>query len=89
MNDMSELKQFILKPAMPVLMFPGQTSRDPKMIERILKVWPEGLEIVEVASSCLGRDIAGILNSDKPFESNQDIQVAVFLTSHLIFIFPR
>ena len=66
-----------------VLMFPGQTTRDPLMLERALAAWPDGGKIVAEASEVLGRDIRASLLGPDPFGSGRDIQVAVFLTSHV------
>lgn len=67
----------------PVFMFPGQTSRDPRMLERILAAWKPGASMVEEASGRLGRDLRASLLADEAFSTNRDIQVSVFLTTHI------
>jgi [acyl-carrier-protein] S-malonyltransferase len=70
----------------PVFMFPGQSSKHPEMLERIIAVSPALTEpIIELASSVLGRDLRGCYASENPFSfaSNRDVQVGVFLVNHL------
>ncbi len=66
-----------------IFMFPGQSSRYPEMIDRIVDAWPDAAAIVEQASETLGRDLRARYVDDSSFESNRDVQVGVFLTSHL------
>ncbi len=66
-----------------IFMFPGQSSRYPEMIERIVDAWPEAAAIVAHASEVLGRDLRARYHRETSFESNRDVQVGVFLTSHL------
>jgi [acyl-carrier-protein] S-malonyltransferase len=69
---------------MPVIfMFPGQSSRYPEMLERIVDAWPDAVGIVTQASEVLGRDLRALYRDETSFESNRDVQVGVFLTSHL------
>lgn len=67
----------------PIFMFPGQSSRDPAMLNRVMDVWPGARAIVDRSSEHLGRNLLEIIHSDGAFESNQTVQVAVFLTSYL------
>ena len=53
------------------------------MLDRVIDIWPEAQAIVDQASKHLGRDLLKIIHSEKAFESNQTVQVAVFLTSYL------
>lgn len=68
-----------------VFMFPGQSSRDPEMLERIVAAWQPAAALVFDASDILGRDLAAHYRADNAaaFSSNRDIQVAVFLCSEL------
>jgi [acyl-carrier-protein] S-malonyltransferase len=70
----------------PILMFPGQSSRDAAMIERALSLEPEAnTQLVREASDVLGRDLLAHYRADNPaiFATNRDIQVGVFLANHL------
>lgn len=68
-----------------VFMFPGQSSRYAEMLERIIAAWPPGAAIVERASAVLGRDLREHYQSGREgvFGLNRDIQVGVFVASHL------
>jgi len=68
-----------------VFMFPGQSSRDPAMFERLLALRPLNREILEQASHVLGRNVKEHYRSDNPdvFGTNRDVQVGVFLANHL------
>jgi [acyl-carrier-protein] S-malonyltransferase len=71
---------------MKVLLFPGQNSRDPAMLVRMLAAWPEGTAVVDEASDVLGRDLWAAYNprrGEKMFADNRAVQVGVFLCSHL------
>ncbi len=67
-----------------VLMFPGQSSRYPEMIDKLAAV-PTGAAIVAQASAVLGRDLRAHYRSGNPdgFATNRDVQVGVFLANHL------
>src|SRR5215204_905002 len=70
----------------PVLMFPGQSSRYPAMVERALSLAPEeNTDLVREASDLLGRDLLAHYRTDNPdaFAASRDIQVGVFLSNHL------
>lgn len=73
-----------MKPS-TVLMFPGQSSRDPAMIERIIRDQPLLQGVLAGAAAVLGRNLARHYRSDNPviFATNRDIQVGVFLANHL------
>jgi [acyl-carrier-protein] S-malonyltransferase len=68
-----------------VLMFPGQSSRDPAMLTRIVSAWPPAAAVIAEASEILGRDLARHYRLDDPamLARNRDIQVGVFLCSYL------
>jgi [acyl-carrier-protein] S-malonyltransferase len=68
-----------------VLMFPGQSSRDPAMFEGALALYPAGRAILEQASEVLGRDLQRHYRAENPrvFATNRDVQVGVFLANHL------
>lgn len=66
-------------------MFPGQSSRDPGMFERLLALHPLNREIFEHASVVLGRDLGRHYQADNTeiFATNRDVQVGVFLANHM------
>ena len=68
-----------------VFMFPGQSSRDPGMFDRLLPFHPITGTIFEHASDVLGRDLGRHYQAENPgiFETNQDVQVGVFLANHM------
>lgn len=68
-----------------VFMFPGQSSRDPGMFERLLALRPRNAVIFEHAADILGRDVRRhyqVGNADM-FATNRDIQVGVFLANYM------
>jgi [acyl-carrier-protein] S-malonyltransferase len=66
-------------------MFPGQSSRDPGMFERLRALHPMTREIFEHASDVLGRDLGLQYQAENPriFASNRDVQVGVFLANYM------
>lgn len=67
-----------------VYMFPGQSSRYPEMLDRIVDAWSPARAVVDRASEALGRDLLQrYRGGEAVFESNRDVQVGVFLVSHL------
>jgi len=68
-----------------VFMFPGQSSREAGMIDRIVSAWPPAAQIVEYGSELLGRDLRAkyAQPAEQAFATNRDIQVGVFLSSFL------
>ncbi len=68
-----------------VFMFPGQSSRDPGMFERLLALRPRNREIFEQASDVLGRNLKKHYQTDNPdvFATNREVQVGVFLANHM------
>ncbi len=70
-----------------VFMFPGQSSRYPEMIQRITESFAPARAVVEAASEILARDLFGVHQTGSvAFERNRDVQVGVFLTSHLYML---
>lgn len=68
-----------------VFMFPGQSSRDPGMFERLRALHPITRTIFEHASDVLGRDLCPDYHAGNPaiFATNRDVQVGVFLANHM------
>jgi [acyl-carrier-protein] S-malonyltransferase len=68
-----------------VFMFPGQNSRYPDMIEKLVAKDTISARLVAEASDILGRDLARHYRSGNPniFACNRDVQVGVFLANHL------
>ena len=65
--------------------FPGQNSRYPSMLPKLLEVDRENARWVERASDTLGRDLARHYQASNPdiFGRNRDVQIGVFLANHL------
>jgi len=68
-----------------VFMFPGQSSREPRMIEKIIAADSDSAATVARASAILGRDLAAHYRAanEAIFACNRDIQIGVFLANHL------
>lgn len=68
-----------------VLLFPGQSSRYPGMLDKAVALHPENARIVERASRLIGRDLAAhyAVSAEAPFARNVDVQIGVFLANHL------
>jgi len=68
-----------------VFMFPGQSSRYVGMLDRVAEIWPKAKDVVASASEVLGRDLGKLYGEadETLFEKNRNVQVGVFLTSHL------
>ena len=66
-------------------MFPGQSSRYPEMIEKLITEDPALARFVGEASEILGRDLAAHYRASNPevLARNRDVQVGVFLANHL------
>lgn len=66
-----------------VFMFPGQSSRDPEMLER-LRGREDAMRVIEEASDVLKRDILAHYSAanESAFETNRDVQVGVFVANH-------
>lgn len=68
-----------------VLMFPGQASEYPAMLERAVARWPKAVNACEHASSVLGWDVLKHYRSDTPgsLTSNEHVQIGVYLCDYL------
>jgi [acyl-carrier-protein] S-malonyltransferase len=68
-----------------VFMFPGQSSRYPELLKKLLDQGPENRAIVQDAADVLGRDLERDFSPANPgiFDRNQDIQVGVFLANYI------
>jgi [acyl-carrier-protein] S-malonyltransferase len=69
-----------------VFMFPGQTSRYPGMLDRLVELRPRNRGLLAWACDVLGRDLATHYHVDKgeaAFARNVDVQVGVFLANHM------
>lgn len=68
-----------------VFMFPGQNSRYPSMIAKLIEADPTLTTILDQASQVLGRDLLAHYVSDnkKAFARNRDVQIGVFLANFL------
>lgn len=66
-------------------MFPGQSSRYPEMIERLLALGPWNGEILDRASEVLRRDLRAHYSrrNEAMFARNRDVQLGVFLANHM------
>jgi len=69
-----------------VFMFPGQNSRYPGMLAKFSALHPENGLLVEEASDILGRNLQRHFRADNEhaFTRNRDVQVGVFLASHML-----
>jgi len=68
-----------------VFMFPGQSSRYPGMLEKLVELHPDNADTVARASEALGRDLRAQYaeGNAEAFARNRDIQIGVFLANHL------
>ena len=68
-----------------IFMFPGQSSKDPGMFERLVALRPENRARIDEASRIVGRDLLShyTRDNDGAFATNRDVQVGVFLANHL------
>ncbi len=70
----------------PIFMFPGQSSRYPEMISRLLGTAPREAEAtLHEAGATLGRDLFRHYRPDNAgmFVRNRDVQLGVFLANHI------
>ncbi|HZP49407.1 MAG TPA: ACP S-malonyltransferase [Vicinamibacterales bacterium] len=65
--------------------FPGQNSRYPAMIEKLIAYDRDNSHWVERASDAVGRDLGRHFRADnaEAFARNRDVQIGVFLANHL------
>jgi [acyl-carrier-protein] S-malonyltransferase len=68
-----------------IFLFPGQNSRYPGMLDRLLAADPENGAIVGHASQILGRDLRAHFHEKNAgqFASSRNVQIGVFLANHL------
>jgi len=66
-------------------LFPGQNSRYPEMLQKLVTRDPINAEVLEHASDTLGRDLKAHFHPDNPapFMHNRDVQIGVFLANHM------
>lgn len=70
----------------PAFMFPGQSSRYPEMIDRLVERVPEvARDVLGEASAALGRDVRAHYRAQNCgiFDTNRDVQVGVFVANHV------
>ena len=63
-----------------VFMFPGQSSRDPGMLDRVVALRPANRDLLVEASEIVGCD----LRAATAFATNRDVQIAVFVANHIL-----
>ncbi len=63
-----------------VFMFPGQSSRDPGMLDRIVALRPANRDVLGEASELLSYDV----RAATAFATNRDVQIAVFVANHIL-----
>ena len=68
-----------------VFMFPGQSSRYPGMLNKLVGLNAECGRLLQQASKILDRDLAAHYREDNPevFARNVDVQIGVFLANHM------
>jgi [acyl-carrier-protein] S-malonyltransferase len=68
-----------------VFMFPGQSSRYPEMIDKLLALGPWNGEMLAHASDVLHRDLRAHFRAQNEamFDRNRDVQIGVFLANHM------
>jgi [acyl-carrier-protein] S-malonyltransferase len=69
-----------------VFMFPGQSSRYPGMLDKLVRLHPRAGEVLAQAADTLGRDLRSHYGEDNPgaFDRNVDVQVGVFVANHMM-----
>jgi [acyl-carrier-protein] S-malonyltransferase len=68
-----------------VFIFPGQNSRYPTMIDKLVDAEPDLAAVLRQASDVLGRDLRAQYRADDKaaFARNRDVQIGVFLANYL------
>src|SRR5258706_4401527 len=68
-----------------IVMFPGQNSRYPEMVEKIAAENAICAAALDRASAILGRDLAAHYRSGNAgmFARNRDVQIGIFIANHL------
>jgi [acyl-carrier-protein] S-malonyltransferase len=72
-----------------VFMFPGQSSRYPGMLDRLVELHPRNRGLLAWSCEVLGRDLIShyhVDNGEAAFARNVDVQVGVFLANHMFLI---
>ena len=72
-----------------VFMFPGQTSRYPGMLDRVVELHARNRALLAWSSDILGRDLGAhyhVDNGEAAFARNVDVQVGVFLANHMFLV---
>lgn len=72
-----------------VFMFPGQSSRDRRMLERAVGLSAEAPRLIEEASDLVGLDLFARSRADDAFRTNREVQLIVFVASHLHLVALR
>ena len=69
-----------------VYLFPGQTSYDPYLMDRLLRATPLTARMLENASEIVGRDLVAHFNPQNAvmFDQNRDVQVGAFLVNYML-----
>jgi [acyl-carrier-protein] S-malonyltransferase len=69
---------------MRVLMFPGQSSADPRMLARASSMHPATKSVIDRAAAVLHEQIRHYMSPDGvPLATNRDVQVSVFLVTQM------
>ena len=63
-----------------VFMFPGQSSRDPGMLDRLVALRPANRELLVEASEIVSYDV----RTATSFATNRHVQIAVFVANHIV-----
>ena len=68
-----------------VFMFPGQSSRYPGMLDKLVELHPANRELLAEASDLLNWDLGRHFAAENPdaFARNLDVQVGVFVANHM------
>jgi [acyl-carrier-protein] S-malonyltransferase len=68
-----------------VYMFPGQSSRYPEMIKKLLALGTWNGELLDRAAETLGRDLRAHFDprNEQMFARNRDVQIGVFLANQM------
>ena len=69
-----------------VYLFPGQTSYDPQLMDRLVRTTPLTARMLENASAILGRDLEAHFTPENPamFDQTRDVQVGSFLAGYML-----
>lgn len=70
-----------------VFMFPGQSSRYPGMLDKLVDLHRPNAELLAWASDVLSRDLRSHFSEsagEQAFARNVDVQISVFLANHMV-----